>query len=299
MLGAAIPLANKLLSGRLRGTPWEHTVRKGLIIRMEGKKSTSLVGQTQGQSLIDYYGTNLGKAGIVKRLGTAIKADFNEAKDMATSPFMGAAKGFKARYDALFTQDGFGKAGNMMLFMYNPTSWSRTVTAGIQQIDIPGNKPSFHQTHIPPQKFTLNLLLDNSLWNNADGVLAGLADSAIGLIPGVREVQMYQNIPGLDPFDDQYASLAPIIAWYEQLATVHPTTKRLPEVWITYQDLSAWCIVESVTTEILRSDFRQNINRAMLTLSFIVLYNSNLENINGTIRSTVFSTGDGVVTRET
>ncbi len=296
MLGAAVPLANKLLSGRLRGTPWEHTVRKGLIIRMEGN-STILANQNvAASSLADYYGTALGKAGIIKRLGTAIKADFNEAKSMATSPFMGAAKGFKARYDALFMNNN--GIGDMMLFMYNPTSWSRVTTAGIQQIDIPGNKPSFHQTHIPPQKFQISLLLDSSLWNNIDGVLSGLADSAIGLIPGIREAQFYQNIPGLDPFDDQYASLAPIIAWYEMLATPHPRTKRLPEVWITYQDMSAWCLVDSVTTEILRSDFRQNINRAMITLSFIVLYNSNLENDAGRVKSTVFSTGDGVVTRE-
>jgi len=283
MLGQAASLINRLMTGRISGAPWRREIRKGLIIKSPTKATTA------DRSSLSYIYTTISKNNRFRELKTSPSVLFNPTS------------AFKSAYDRLFlktlTDD------EAMFFMYNPTQWSRSVSSGYEEIKIPGGKSVFHQASIPPQTFSLDLLLDNSLWNNSDSLVEALADHAVGALSrgvgeasgsgdiGLRELQFYHYpTDAIDPFFSKpnmanYASLAPVINWYEMLCRPDPKTLKCPEVFVVYQDMLARCIVQSCTTTIQKSDWRQNINRATVSLSFIVLENLNLEGGGGVIRS--------------
>lgn len=281
MLGQAASLINRLMQGRISGAPWQRTVRKGVIF----KAPTAAFNRTSARrNIFSAYPTNMKKALIQ-----------NAKRELAAkSYFIRPSQAFQDAYNRLFLKSTTG-AQEAMFFMYNPTTWSRTVKSGYEEIRIPGGESVFHQASVPPQTFSLELLLDNSLWNNSDSLFEALADHAVGALSrgvgesmgqgdlGLRELQFYHYpTDAVDPFFSKpgmtnFASLAPVINWYEMLCRPDVATQKCPEVFVAYQDMFARCIVESCTTSILKSDWRQNINRAQVSLNFIVIENLNLD----------------------
>jgi len=270
MWGQAFSMMNKALAGRITGTPWERTVRKGAIIKLSDPQE--IIGETRYNSIYNIYAENTGIRGLKKAV--------EREKESLNSMFF-PAQGFKRNYEKLFFNDEI--FSNAMFFMYNPTTWSRSTRSGIAQINIPGNKPRFHQADIPPQKFSFQLMFDASLWNNTDGsLLASAVEGAIGLFPTIRELQTYHTASAIeggaeDPFETGLASLAPVINWYERLCRPDKKTKRIPELFVAYQDWMVRCYCETCDVEIQKSDWRMNITRCMLNLGFCVLENKNLE----------------------
>jgi len=269
MLGKVNTLVNNFLAGALSGVPWGRQVRKGLII------STNALDNEYEfkRNIVQIYNQEEGK---LAKLATQTLQSYGSFINPAET-FANNMSKVKGSFAPSF-RGGMLIDSSYMYFMYNPTNWTRTIQSGMSQINIPGNKPVFHNAHIPPQKFTLDLLLDSSIWYNGDDIVNAIADTAIGFVPYVRETQLFHTPPKMsDPFQATEASLAPIIHWYERLCFPNPVTRKIPTVLVAYQDLIAVCFCDSCSVTVLRSDWQQNINRATVNLAFTVLKNFNIE----------------------